>query len=182
MATDDPFALFITWTCYGTWLPGDERGYVAHTLLQPHGFLPRQNTPGTPYAKDNAYTRQIAKALQKGETVNLTFDQAMCVARSLVDSAVKRQWRILRAAIMANHVHLVVIDCPDDGPGVRRVFKGGSQAVLTDELGISRRWWTTGGSDRYLHKDEAIEGAIKYVAEQEYKLVEIIDMQIIAMT
>ena len=24
-----PFALHITWTCYGTWLPGDERGYVA---------------------------------------------------------------------------------------------------------------------------------------------------------
>ena len=26
--TDKPFALHITWTCYGTWLPGDARGWV----------------------------------------------------------------------------------------------------------------------------------------------------------
>jgi len=24
---DDPIAFFITWTCYGTWLPGDQRGW-----------------------------------------------------------------------------------------------------------------------------------------------------------
>ena len=24
--TDEPIAYFITWTTYGTWLPGDERG------------------------------------------------------------------------------------------------------------------------------------------------------------
>jgi hypothetical protein len=25
--TDDPLAYFITWTSYGTWLPGDDRGW-----------------------------------------------------------------------------------------------------------------------------------------------------------
>ena len=25
---DDPLAFFITWTTYGTWLPGDDRGWV----------------------------------------------------------------------------------------------------------------------------------------------------------
>ena len=24
---DDPLAFFLTWTTYGTWLPGDERGW-----------------------------------------------------------------------------------------------------------------------------------------------------------
>ena len=24
----DPLAFFITWTCYGTWMPGDERGWT----------------------------------------------------------------------------------------------------------------------------------------------------------
>jgi hypothetical protein len=24
----DPLAYFITWTCYGTWLPGDDRGWT----------------------------------------------------------------------------------------------------------------------------------------------------------
>jgi hypothetical protein len=25
----DPIAYFLTWTTYGTWLPGDERGWYA---------------------------------------------------------------------------------------------------------------------------------------------------------
>ena len=25
--TDEPIAFFLTWTTYGTWLPGDERGW-----------------------------------------------------------------------------------------------------------------------------------------------------------
>lgn len=25
---DDPIAYFLTWVTYGTWLPGDERGWV----------------------------------------------------------------------------------------------------------------------------------------------------------
>lgn len=28
-AMPDPLAFFLTWTTYGTWLPGDERGWVA---------------------------------------------------------------------------------------------------------------------------------------------------------
>ncbi len=27
----DPIAFFITWPTYGTWLPGDERGWVVYT-------------------------------------------------------------------------------------------------------------------------------------------------------
>ena len=27
MAYSEPLAYFLTWTTYGTWLPGDERGY-----------------------------------------------------------------------------------------------------------------------------------------------------------
>jgi hypothetical protein len=26
---DEPLAYFLTWTTYGSWLPGDERGWVA---------------------------------------------------------------------------------------------------------------------------------------------------------
>jgi hypothetical protein len=43
------FALHITWTTYGTWLPGDERGYVANTLQDNELYLPRENVVGTPY-------------------------------------------------------------------------------------------------------------------------------------
>jgi REP element-mobilizing transposase RayT len=177
MTFGDAFALHITWTTYGSRLPGDERGYVSNTLVLGEGFLRKLNVPGTPVTADDAVTLANARRQQKGETVYLSADEAWIVAQSLIEAATKRGWRILRAAIIANHVHVVVIDCPDDGEAVRRVLKGFTQAKLSDALGQSRRWWTAGGSDRYKHGWAAIEAAVNYVRDQEGKLAEIIDMQ-----
>jgi REP element-mobilizing transposase RayT len=180
--SDDAFALHITWTCYGTWLPGDERGHVSNLLVPEGGFEPKQNVPGTPVAAGDAFTRARASALQKGDTVWLTPAQALCAAKALVAAARERGWRILRASLMANHIHVVVCDCPDDGPAVRRILKGVTQAALSAAQGRSQRWWTAGGSDRYKHGTRAIEAAVNYVANQEYKLVEIVDMEVRAVT
>src|SRR5438552_13364042 len=114
MNDDELFALHITWTCYGTWLPGDKRGYVSNTLLPKRGYLPRHNVPGTPYLADNPYARGHAAAPQKWPTVFLSKEQALAAAKSLVEAARQRGWRIVRGAMMANHVHLVVMDCPRD--------------------------------------------------------------------
>lgn len=167
------FALLITWTCYGQWLPGDKRGYVSNTRNKAGGFEPKENIAGTPYTTDDRDSRELAKSLQKHETVRLTVDQARCVAESLVAAATERGWIIVQGAVMANHVHLVVRDCPDDGPTVRRVFKGVSQARLSSIEGHPRRWWTHGGSDRYLHGAPPIEAAALYVADQKFLLVRI---------
>ena len=178
MPIEKPFALHVSWTCYATWLPGDKRGYVSNTLLPEGGFIPKENTPGTPCTADDPYTRNQARNLQKDTTVYLTAELAEVAARTIVEAARKRGWRIVRAAIMANHVHVVIMDCPPDGEAVRRILKGTSQAALSDALGRSRRWWTHGGSDRYKNDDEAITNAVNYVADQLYKLVEIIDMEV----
>jgi REP element-mobilizing transposase RayT len=182
MQPDDAFALLITWTCYGTWLPGDERGHVSNVCLPDGGYEPKQNIPGTPVAAGHVLTRELARALQKGETVWLTPTEALCTATALASAAQERGWRILRASIMANHVHVVVCDCPDDGPAVRRVLKGVSQAALSRARGHARRWWTQGGSDRYKHGTAAVEAAVNYVANQEHKLAEIVDMEVRAVS
>ena len=176
---DRPFALHITWTCYGTWLPGDERGYVSNTLRPGGGFRPKENTPGAPYTADDPYTRERARALQTGTTVVLTEELALVAAKALVEAAARRAWRIVRGALMANHVHMVVLDSLPDGPAVRRALKGSSQAALSEHVGGSRRWWTAGGSDRYKNDDAAIAAAIQYVADQQGKLAEIVDMQVL---
>src|SRR5207244_721441 len=129
-------------------------------------------------APGDAYTRERARALQKGETVWLTPAQAVVAATALVAAARERGWRILRAAVMANHIHVVITDCPDDGPSVRRVLKGVSQAALSRAQGQPQRWFTAGGSDRYKHGTAAVEAAITYVANQHGKLAEIIDMEV----
>jgi REP element-mobilizing transposase RayT len=171
----DPVALFITWTTYATWLPGDERGHVSNQLTRQDGFHPKENRPGAPYAKGNAFTHERAQSLQKWPTVWLTPPQAMIVANSLVEVALKQGWVILRAAIMANHVHVVVIDYPIDGPAVRRILKGKVQTQLSAAIGTNRRWWTAGGSDRRRSGDQSIRETIRYVAEQPGKLAEVIE-------
>ncbi len=74
---------------------------------------------------------------------------------------------------MANHVHVVICDCPDDGSAVRRILKGTSQAKLSARAERIQSWWTRGGSDRYLHGEDSILAAIKYVDRASTKLAEI---------
>jgi REP element-mobilizing transposase RayT len=174
---EKPFALHITWTTFGTWLPGDQRGYVTNTVASDGGFQKKENTPGTPYTADAPFMSARARALQQRPTALLTASLARVAAAAMVSAATARGWRIVRGALMPNHIHMVVIDCPADGSAVRRVLKGTSQAALNREAG-AQRWWTAGGSDRYKNDDDAIAAAIRYVANQPGKLVEIVDMKV----
>ncbi|BBO31136.1 hypothetical protein [Lacipirellula parvula] len=165
MPSDRAFALLETWTCYGQWLPGDPRGYVSNTLTE-EGYRAKQNVRGTTYDRDDAATLRRAKSLQKHPALWLTEELAHITAEALLAAAVDREWIILRAAVMSNHVHVVVAECPDDGSAVRRVLKGVSQAKLNDYVGSPKSWWTRGGSDRYLHGEQAIAAAVNYGAQQ----------------
>ncbi len=80
---------------------------------------------------------------------------------------------------MGNHVHVLITDCPDDGPAVRRILKGNTQAALSRMLGHAGKWWTEGGSNRYLKGEQAIDETDDYIRNQEYILAQIIDMQVV---
>lgn len=171
-----PFALLTTWTCYGTWLPGDSRGHVSNILLPGGGFDRKHNVVGTPYSEGDSHTRKIAYQEQNFPTVYLSSEQANCVADALVGAASAKGWSILQAAVMANHIHVVTMNCPNDGSLVRKIYKGVTQAALSKMHGSPKRWWTHGGSDRYKYDHTAIETAIHYVANQERMLAGIKDM------
>jgi REP element-mobilizing transposase RayT len=176
---DENFALLITWTCYGTWLPGDRRGYVSSTRLPDATYDPKQNIPGSPITADHSLTRQHAVEQQKHTTATLDQERALVAAHGIVDACAIRNWQVVRAALMWNHVHVIVKQCPDNGPEVRRILKGVSQNAICKHDGKSRRWWTEKGSDRYLHGERAVLAAAQYVANQPHPLAEIVDMQVI---
>ncbi len=174
-----PFALYISWTCYANWLPGDERGHVSNTLLERRGFEVKRNVYGTPYAAGDQFTHGKASALQEWPAVKLDRSQAVCVAAAFIECCAKRDWFVLQAAVMANHCHVVVTDCPEDGPAVRRVLKGNAYAALKKLGGKSIRQWTAGGSDRYKFDDQAIANAVGYLATQEFMLAGVKDMNLV---
>jgi len=178
-ANDQPFALLITWTCYGTWLPGDKRGHVSNVLRPTERYEKAVDTPGTPFAPGDSRTRSRAASLQNYSSTRLSPAEASTTANSLIETAAAYRWSILRAAIMFNHVHVVVCNCPGDGPEIRRLLKGRAHADLSRSSPAPRRWWTQGGSDRYLNDESSIAAAVRYVATQPKPLAEIAEGRIV---
>ena len=81
MNPDAPFAILVTWTCYGTWLPGDERGHVSNLLDQEGDYEAKQNAYGASIAAGDDRLHNRARALQKDATVWLSASQANCAAQ-----------------------------------------------------------------------------------------------------
>ena len=175
MEFDDSFAWLITWTTYGSWLPGDARGHVSPVLLADGRFQARTNTPGIEWAKGDERTRKRARELQRFPSVRLGCDEALLTAESIVEAARTRNWSVLRGAVMATHVHVVLQDGGADKSAISRVLKGVSQARLNERFGKNPRWWTHGGSDRGLRGAQAVAAGVEYVKNQDYILAEIID-------
>ena len=114
---------FLTWTTYGTWLPGDERGFVSPKF---EGDTPerRNNEPGRSYDEGRPDLRRIAENKLAGDPVRLTRAQAEVVRRQFEETARYRGWQLLAGAIMANHVHLVVgVPGDPDPSALLRDFK-----------------------------------------------------------
>jgi REP element-mobilizing transposase RayT len=150
-----PLAYFLTWTTYGTWLPGDERGWVR----KGHGFqLPR------PVFKKLALERMTEpsctlNAAQR-EIVELTVGHHCSI----------RSWRLHIVSCRTNHVHVVVTATEVAPETVRDQFKAWCTRKLKEharahELSRRLKWWTRGGSGKYIGDEESLEAVIYYVRE-----------------
>jgi REP element-mobilizing transposase RayT len=113
--------------------------------------------------------------LQQFETVCLSRDDAFAAAEAIAEAAANRNWNFLQGAVMTTHVHVVLRDAGADRSAISRILKGVSQARLSERAGLSRRWWTHGGSERGLRGAEAVAAGVQYVADQERILAEIVE-------
>ena len=92
--TGDPIAYFVTWTAYGTWLPGDERGWN-----QKGNF---ETLAPNPLAKDAA----IAK--MKEAPFLLSIEDRRIVNETIMAHCEIRAWDLHAVNVRSNHVHVVV--------------------------------------------------------------------------
>jgi hypothetical protein len=131
---DDADAYFITWTTYGTWLPGDPRGHVSNVVGADDRYHRKLDQFGSENSSGDPATLNRARAEQKWDTVWLDPRHAQVCAVAIIDSVVERNWNIVRSAIMCNHVHVVVRGSTLSGGMTRRILKGVSQARLSDAV------------------------------------------------
>lgn len=163
----------LSWTTYGTWLPGDQRGFVGE-LRDVTGGKIIHNTPGTPYDFDIAPLAEFSRSVMKGPPIYLIGEQAIAVLGQFQETSQHRHCELCAAAIMANHAHLVVGVPGDPDPAkLLNDYKAYASRALNRRWGkpSSDTWWTESGSRRILRSDQALLAAIRYVKNQANALV-----------
>jgi REP element-mobilizing transposase RayT len=160
----------ITWTTYGTWLPGDERGFVSGTK-DGLGNCRIHNQPGSEYDQGRRGMALYAQRTQVSSAIRLTPKQAAAVLEQIRATAAVRKWRICAVAVMSSHVHVVVGVPGDPEPDtILRDLKSFASRALNRLGGDRHRWWTQSGSTRKLPDEAAVLAAVRYVRDQEYPL------------
>ena len=93
-----PLAYFITFRSYGTWLPGDERGWTHR----------HESDFGTPIRRGEAALWDFSHAALAGEPFTLDAARRPVVERAIRDVCHHRGWVLHALNVRTNHVHLVV--------------------------------------------------------------------------
>jgi REP element-mobilizing transposase RayT len=164
---------FLTWTTYGTWLPGDDRGFVSN-IDHGDGKGHRLNIPGTEPASRMRGLEIMARSKMTGPPVFLILEQATALLDQFRETAAYRSWELIAVAIMRNHVHVVVGVPGDPEPeALLGSLKSYGSRRLNREFGKreSDTWWTESGSRRRLKTESNVLAAIAYVRDQEYPLI-----------
>jgi len=159
---------FLTWTTYGTWLPGDERGFVSN-VRDGSGPEVRHNIPGTPYDRDMPGLRHSAHATLKCAPIYFVLEQAQPLLEQFQETARYRGWRLIAVGIMRNHIHIVVGVAGDPDPSdVLGDFKAYGSRALNKKWGkpASGTWWTESGSKRKVRGEAALPDVVQYVHDQ----------------
>jgi len=152
-------AYFLSWRCHGTWLPGDERGWVDSA----------NNLYGTPMWEGDESLEGAIREEHEVEGRELDERAREVVRKAIVDHCAHRGWVVLAINVRTNHVHVVVV-APEHRP---EVVMGQLKAWATRRLReaelrtAGERVWAREGSTRYLYDDVAVAAAVDYVVNRQ---------------
>ena len=157
----EPLAYFLTWPTYGTWLPGDERGWVQY----------RRGWQLPDPVKKLEVTARMAN-----DACRLSDQERRVVEATIASHCRIRNWTLHAVNCRSNHLHIVVTasEHPDE---VRDQFKAWCTrrlkelqqrripSKLRQSVPVRKRWWAERGSRRYLNDTDSLEAAILYVRD-----------------
>jgi len=151
-------AFFHTWTTYGTWLPGDERGWMEH------GRGAHSPDP----------MREFEAKLHMTESALILNDKKRgVVEQTIVDHCRIRNWTLHAVNCRTMHVH-VVVTADRRIHEVREQFKAWctrklkelQRAMIKNDLTKLRdNWWTERGWDEYVDDVDSLAAVNEYVRE-----------------
>ena len=135
-----------TWTTYGTWLQGHEKGYVKNgAILDANPELEQSN-------KESLKHEKIKFPKHLRETVkNIILKEAQQIGH-----------KVYAITVCSNHIHIVV-----DSVSARCGYSVGRfKKAVTKELrkyGFDNKIWTKGFDKRCCCNEQELDSKIKYV-------------------
>lgn len=157
---NDPLAFFITIVTYGTWLPGDERGWVECQ----RGW----QLPCRPLELE-------ARARMNEDACVLSLAQRKLVEFQIAETCEHRKWILHAQNCRSTHLHTVVGAFETAPTKVRQDLKAWCTRRLKRDADSGREnWWAERGSVHWVFTEEELERVIEYVDEaQDRKHLEI---------
>ena len=153
-----PLAYFITFSTYGSWLHGEDKGSVDRA----------HNLPGTPYLAPSSARLEIEESARQQDVYVMDETRRDHVLAAVREVCTVRQWDVFAVHVRQAHVH-VVLAAGDTPEKVMNTFKSYASRRLNearlDDRG--RKRWSRHGSTRYLWDPQAIEEAVAYVVDQQ---------------
>lgn len=93
-----PLAYLISFTCYGTWLHGDDKGSVDA----------ENNQPGTPFVPPNFMLCEEERSRMEQPPYALDQVRRIVVRDAIVNVCRHRGWELHAVHVRSNHLHVVV--------------------------------------------------------------------------
>ena len=132
----------ITTTTYGTWLPGDLRGYVDDGKI----------LPGDPEVWDRAQTRM------RGEPVLLSETEQLAALDALIEAGNEFGYELHAVSIESWHAHVLV------SHGSDKVATVAGRLKTRMRQAVDRgRVWTTGYDRRYCFTEADVAARSNYI-------------------
>ena len=147
----DPLAFSITWPTYGTWLPGDERGWVEYH----RGWhLPNNNL------------EQHCRACMTKKQCLLSIAERKIVLTQILETCEFRKWVHYASDCRSNHAHIVVGAANTLPKKIRVDIKAWCTRRLRERSRLEQEnWWAERGSIRYIWTEESLATVVRYVNE-----------------
>jgi REP element-mobilizing transposase RayT len=147
---DLPIGYFITCVTYGTWLPGDDRGWVEYhrgwKLPDPARHLE-------------------AEAKMNEDACILNLPQRTAVNLQVRETCDYRGWTLHAVNCRSNHMHIVVTAPNTSSRKVRIDLKAWATRRLKKFDPSRDNWWAERGSIRWLFDAEGLEATIFYTLD-----------------
>ncbi len=154
----EPLAHFITFSTYGTWLPGRDPGYVDR----------HNNEFGEPVLPPDSQLEARSRSLMTQPEYRLDEPRRRIVLQTISDHVMFRGWTLWAVHVRTNHLHVVV--STDRHPDkAMNELKAWSSRRLREQLGepADRRRWTKHGSTKWLWTTDELRDRIDYTLDRQ---------------